>query len=141
MEDELIQILSAFGYPVIRQGSLPDGAAYPDTFFTFWNRYEDGHSFYDNDTASVTWSFDVNAYSASPSRAYDLLAQARASLKAGGWIIGTRGYDVPSDEITHIGRGMSVQYLGAPGAVPEPETPAEPEPQAEPKTTTRRRKK
>ena len=53
MEDTLIQLLESFGYPVIRQGSLPADQAYPDTFFTFWNSTEDGQSFYDNGTASV----------------------------------------------------------------------------------------
>lgn len=111
MEDILIQLLESFGYPVMRQGSLPDDQAYPDTFFTFWNSTEDGQSFYDNDTASVVYDFDVNVYSTSPDRAYSLLAAARKLLKGNGWIIATRGYDVPSDEITHVGRGMDVQYL------------------------------
>lgn len=111
MEDNLIQLLESFGYPVMRQGSLSADQAYPDTFFTFWNSTEDGHSFYDNSTASVVYDFDVNVYSTSPDTAYSLLAAARNGLKAEGWIIATRGFDVPSDEITHVGRGMIVQYL------------------------------
>lgn len=111
MEDILIQLLESFGYPVIRQGSLSDNQAYPDTFFTFWNSTEDGQSFYDNDTASVVYDFDVNIYSTKPDVAYSLLDAARKLLKGNGWIIVTRGYDVPSDEITHVGRGMMIQYL------------------------------
>ena len=111
MEDALIQLLESFGYPVMRQGSLPADQAYPDTFFTFWNSTEDGQSFYDNETACVVYDFDVNVYSSNPDVAYSLLAAARKLLKENGWIIGTRGYDVPSDEITHVGRGMDVQYL------------------------------
>lgn len=111
MEDTLIQLLESFGYPVMRQGSLSADQAYPDTFFTFWNNDEDGQSFYDNDTASVVYDFDVNVYSSNPDTAYSLLAEARKLLKTNRWIISTRGYDVPSDEITHIGRGMNVQYL------------------------------
>lgn len=111
MEDELILLLSTFGYPVMRQGSLPTTAAYPETFFTFWNSTEDGNSFYDNETASVVYDFDVNVYSSTPATAYSLLERARKLLKGNNWIIATRGYDVPSDEITHIGRGMQVQYL------------------------------
>lgn len=38
MEDDLIEILSGFGFPVFRQGSLTDTDAYPDSFFTFWKR-------------------------------------------------------------------------------------------------------
>ena len=112
MEDTLIQLLETFGYPVMRQGSLAADKAYPDTFFTFWNSTEDGQSFYDNDTASVVYDFDVNVYSRNPDVAYNLLAAARKLLKENGWITATRGYDVPSDEITHVGRGMNVQYLG-----------------------------
>lgn len=111
MEDILIQLLESFGYPVMRQGSLPADQAYPDTFFTFWNSTEDGQSFYDNDTASVVYDFDVNVYSTSPDTAYSLLTESRKLLKGNGWIIATRGFDVPSDEITHVGRGMIVQYL------------------------------
>ena len=111
MEDELIELLETFEVPVIRQGSLGPDQAYPDTFFTFWNTDETEHSAYDNRTASLDNDFDVNVYSISPSRAYSLLEQARNLLKANGWVCPSRGYDVPSDEITHIGRGMEVTFL------------------------------
>lgn len=111
MEDNLIQLLETFGVPVMRQGSLSPEQAYPDTFFTFWNSTEEGQSFYDNQTASVVYDFDVNVYSTSPETAYSLLREARALLRGNNWIIETRGFDVPSDEVTHIGRGMFVQFI------------------------------
>lgn len=111
MEDTLISLLSTLGYPVIRQGSLPSGTAYPDTFLTFWNNTEDGQSFYDNDTVSVVYDFDVNVYSSSPVLTYSVLEAARIKLRQNNFIIASRGYDVSSDEITHTGRGMQVQYL------------------------------
>ena len=111
MEDTLIQLLESLNYPVIRQGSLSPSQAYPDTFFTFWNTNEDGHRFYDNDTVSVVYQFRVSVYSSDPVLAYSALDAARRLLRQNGWIIAARGYDVPSDEITHIGRGMDVQYL------------------------------
>lgn len=111
MEDTLIGLLSTLKYPVIRQGSLAPDEAYPDTFFTFWNNDETEHSAYDNKTANVDYDFDVNVYSTEPDTAYQLLSQARKLLKENGWIIATRGYDVASDEITHIGRGMEILYL------------------------------
>ena len=111
MEDVLIEILSTLKYPVIRQGSLAPDETYPDTFFTFWNNDETEHSAYDNDTANVDYDFDVNVYSTNPDTAYQLLSQARKLLKENGWIIATRGYDVASDEITHIGRGIEILYL------------------------------
>lgn len=111
MEDELIALLSTLKYPVIRQGSLAKDEAYPDSFFTFWNDYEDGESFYDNETGSVDHAFSVNAYSNQPAVAYAMISDARALLKANGWIVTGRGYDVPSDVITHVGRGFTVNYL------------------------------
>ena len=111
MEDNLIDVLEYFSLPVIRQGSLAPDEAYPDTFFTFWNNDEEGQSFYDNETASVVYDFDVNVYSNNPQTTYDLLNNARKMLKENGWIIAERGYDVASDEITHTGRGMRVMYL------------------------------
>lgn len=111
MEDNLIELLESFTYPVVRQGSLAPDEAYPATFFTFWNNDEAGESFYDNDTALVVYDFDVNVYSNNPTTTYELLRQARKFLKQNNWIIASRGYDVASDEISHTGRGMRVLYL------------------------------
>lgn len=111
MEDNLINLLQTFGYPVFRQGSLTENEAYPDTFFTFWNNSEDGLSYYDNDVVIVDYDFSVNVYSTDPEMVYSLLAEARKLLKANGWIIVARGYDIASDEITHTGRGFEVEYL------------------------------
>jgi len=111
MVDNLIELLETFNYPVIRQGSLAPEESYPETFFTFWNNDETEHSAYDNETTSVDWTFQVNVYSIDPDLAYSLLGEARALLKSAGYVAPTRGYDVASDEITHVGRGMVVMYL------------------------------
>jgi hypothetical protein len=111
MEENLINLLQTFGYPVFRQGSLSEGEAYPDTFFTFWNNSETGQSFYDNETAIVDYDFSVNVYSTDPETVYSLIASARTLLKSNNWIIVSRGYDVGSDEITHVGRGFEIEYL------------------------------
>lgn len=111
MEDKLIELLESFNYSVFRQGSLAPDEPYPDTFFTFWNRDEADHSSYDNDTALVDWTFTVNVYSTNPDLVYSLLDQARTLLKSAGFTITDRGYDLTSDEITHVGRGMVVMYL------------------------------
>lgn len=111
MDENLITLLETFGYPVIRQGSLPPEQNYPDTFFTFWNNIQEEHSAYDNDTFNTEHSFDVNVYSCDTDKVFDLLERARILLKQNGWIITTMGYDVGSDEITHIGKGMQVTFL------------------------------
>lgn len=111
MEDNLIQLLESFGFPVIRQGSLAPNEAYPDTFFTFWNNEEAGQSYYDNQEVSATYDYDVNVYSSNPDQTYGLLDGARTLLLKNGWIVAQRGYDVASDEITHTGRGMEVIFL------------------------------
>ena len=111
MEDRLIELLTTLGYPVRRQGSLAPTEAYPDTFITFWNNSEDGEAFYDNETASVSYDYYVYVYSSNPATVYTLLESARTLLRSNGWITVQRGFDIASDEPTHTGRGMEVEYL------------------------------
>lgn len=111
MEDNLIQILEALGYPVIRQGSLSPDEEYPDSFFTFWNNDSPDHAHYDNAEYGTEWDFDVNFYSTDPEKTYKVLADARIKLKQNKWIVPGKGYDVASDEVTHTGRGMRAFYL------------------------------
>lgn len=111
MEDKLIELLETFGFPVYRQGSLADGESYDDTFFTFWNRSENEHTSHDNRTTSVLYEYDVNVYSNDTSLVYSLQRKARKLLEENDFIITSRGHDVVSDEKTHIGRGMTIQYL------------------------------
>lgn len=111
MEDNLINILESFGFPVLRQGSLTEGDKYPSDFFTFWNIDSPIHANYNNDEYGTAYAYYVNFYSNNPDNTYNILATARATLKAAGWIIPSKGYDVMSDEPTHTGRGMEVYYL------------------------------
>lgn len=110
MEDLLIEILESFGYPVRLQGSLLEDEPYPDHFFTFWNNDSAGH-FYDNDETHTTYDYSVNVYSIDPERVYSLLREAKKKLKQNNFIVSGDGYGVPSDEPTHDGRGIRVQYL------------------------------
>lgn len=111
MEDNLVEILSTFGYEVYRQGSMSDDEEYPETFFTFWNNDSPDHSHYDNSDYGTDWDFDVNVYSIDPALTYSLLTDVRTALKAAGWIVPSKGHDVASDEPTHTGRGINVFYL------------------------------
>jgi hypothetical protein len=110
MEDALTTILEGFNVPVYRQGSMSADTAYPETFITFWNNDSPDHSHYDNDEYGTDWDFNVYVYSADPSTTYSLLSDIRTELKAAGWIVPSKGFDVASDEETHTGRGIQCLY-------------------------------
>lgn len=115
MRDRLINILAEFGYPVRQQGSLSPTEPYPSSFFTIWNDETEDLSHYDNDAISYTWQFTVYFYSNSPDLVATIPLEAIDALKSTGWIINGRGYDVPSDEITHTGRAFDCIYIERPG--------------------------
>lgn len=108
MEDKLIELLEAFGYPVFRQGSLAEDEPYPNSFFTFWNNETPEGTFYDNSNHSETGYFDVNFYSTDPALVYSKLTDAKETLKRNGFTITDSGHDVASDEQSHTGRGITV---------------------------------
>lgn len=109
IEGKLISLLETFGFPVYRQGSVTE--TYPSDFFTFWETEENGNSFYDDKTVDVSYLFNIYFYSTNPLNTYNYIHQARSLLKANGWTIRDRGYDVDSGEQTHTGRGFDVAYL------------------------------
>lgn len=111
MEELLVSTLEEFNYPVIRQGSLGADTEYPETFFTFWNNSSDDGSHYDNKPINYIWDFDLNVYSNDPSLVEKLLLKAKEKLISKGFIAGGKGYDVLSDEPTHIGRGINIQII------------------------------
>lgn len=108
MKDLLINTLEPLGYPIILQGSLGRDEAYPESFFTFWNNDTEGSEFYNNEEHSYIWDFDLNFYSSDPALVNSKLIEAKTLLKAQGFIVSGKGYDVASDEPTHTGRGIHV---------------------------------
>jgi hypothetical protein len=110
MEDKIIETLESLGYPVKLQGSLLPDEPYPDSFFTFWNDSADGISFYSNNEGAILWAYSLNFYSTDPLKTNSVLLEAKALLKAAGFIVSGGGYDVPSDEPTHTGRGIGLLY-------------------------------
>lgn len=110
MEDLLISTLGALSYPVMLQGSLLPDEPYPDNFFTYWNDSADGTSFYSNTEGAILWAYSLNFYSVDPVLVNSKLLEAKALLKAAGFIVSGAGYDVASDEATHTGRGISLLY-------------------------------
>ena len=110
MEELLISMLEALGYPVRLQGSLLPDESYPDSFFTFWNDSADGTSYYSNNEGAIVWTYSVNFYSVDPVLVNTKLLEAKEILKAAGFTVSGAGYDIPSDEPTHTGRGISLLY-------------------------------
>lgn len=110
MEDLLIQTLESLGYPVRLQGSLLPDESYPDHFFTYWNDSADGTGFYSNDETAINWQYSLNFYSIDPLLVNSKLIEAKKLLKVAGFIVTGAGYDVPSDETTHTGRGITILY-------------------------------
>ena len=110
MEDLLISTLERLGYPVKLQGSILPNEPYPDHFFTYWNDSADGSSFYSNTEGAILWAYSLNFYSVNPELTQSMLLEAKERLKAEGFIVSGAGYDVPSDEATHTGRGISLLY-------------------------------
>lgn len=110
MEDLLIETLETFGFPVRLQGSFLEDEPYPDHFFTFWNNDSSSGSFYDNDEHAILYDYSVNFYSVDPELVYSKLREAKTALKTAGFIVSGDGYSVVSDEPTHDGRGMNVQF-------------------------------
>lgn len=108
MKELLIETLEPFDYPIFQQGSLSKDEPYPESFFTFWNNDTDDDSFYDNEPHQTIWNFDLNFYSVDPQLVNTQLLQAKNLLKAQGFIVTGKGYDVASDEPTHTGRGIKV---------------------------------
>jgi hypothetical protein len=107
----LIDTLSVYEYPIMLQGSMSDDAEYPPDFFTFFNNDTSDAAFYDNEETKTIWDFDLNFYSSDPSHVNSMLKQAKALLKAAGFIVNGVGYDVLSDEPTHTGRGINILYI------------------------------
>lgn len=110
IDDNLIELLETFGFPVYRQGSLAKDAPYPDTFITFWENPETTTD-YDNDTKFVIYDFNVYVYSIDPELLAATLSAARTLLKQNNFIIVSRGFDVASDEKSHTGKGFEVGYI------------------------------
>lgn len=110
-KEKIISLLESFVLPVYLQGSLAEDAPYPEAFFTFWNNSSLDNLHYDNVPVSYVWNFDVNFYSSDPLLVNTKTQEAIDLLRQNGWIISGKGFDIPSGEITHTGRGFNALYL------------------------------
>lgn len=111
VKDLLITTLASFDYPIMLQGTLSDEEDYPNSFFTFFNNDTIDDAFYDNNESQTIWDFDLNFYSNDPELVNSVLLEAKPLLKAAGFIVDGKGYNLLSDQITHTGRGINVLYI------------------------------
>lgn len=111
MDELLIETLNQIGYPVFLQGSLAPDATYPEHFFTFWNRYTQDVSFYNNKETKTLWEYELNFYSTNREYVRTKLNKAIKLLKEKNFIIDGKGHDVGSDEPTHTGRGINIVFI------------------------------
>ena len=108
MKNKLIAVLEKYGFPVMLQGTLNPGEAYPETFITFWTDNASDGAHFDNETTSFDWAFSIILYSSNPEIVNTLPATMRTDLKAAGFIPQGKGFDIPSDKPTHTGWAMDV---------------------------------
>lgn len=99
-------------YPIHLQGSLLPNEPYPESFFTFWNNGSESDEFYSNKEGQIIHYFDLNFYSSKlAGDIEDIFTSAIAALKDAGFIVSGNGFDVPSDESSHTGRGVDLIYI------------------------------
>ena len=108
---KIIDLLKTLGFPVIRQGSLPEGEQYPDSFFTYWNFDTTEERHLDNQATRIVLGYWVYFYSTDIDLTYSELERARKLLKANGFICDERGQDVASDTPSHTGRMITVYLI------------------------------
>lgn len=102
---------NAFGFPIYLQGSMSEDEKYPDDFFTFFNNDSFDANFFDDHETVTVWDFDLNFYSNDPEHVNEYLMKAKRELKKVGFTCDGAGYDLVSDEPTHTGRGININYI------------------------------
>lgn len=102
---------NAFNYECYLQGTLSDTDEFPDSFFTFFNNDTVDENFFDNSETQTIWDFDLNFYSIDPALVNSVLVQAKPLLKAVGFIVDGKGYDILSNNTNYTGRAINVLYI------------------------------
>ena len=112
--DRLIELLEEIENVdcVIRQGTLSANEKYPNLFITFWeNESDDGNHYDDFKTSTTIYDFDINVYGSNVGLVYETILKIKQKLIQNNFLVNGTGYDVASDETTHIGRGINTKYV------------------------------
>ena len=110
MKEKLIDILKTFGFPVFLQGSLNPDEDYPASFFTFWVFDAPESAHYDNNPNACDWGFWIYFYSNNPQLVESVPLQAKAALKAAGFVFDGKPIDANSDVETHTGCMLTAYF-------------------------------
>lgn len=111
MRKKLIAVLESFEIPVILQGTLAQSEEYPKLFFTFWENPSAKNGAYDNKTFATEYDFDVNCYGVDEEEVEETLQEAIKRLEEEGFLPQGEEYDIASDEVTHVGKGVNIKAI------------------------------
>lgn len=114
VKDKLISLIEPLGFvageTIFLQGTLGQDEAYPSSFFTFFNS-ETEEMYADNVVYQSIWYIELNYYSNDPTSVNTMFDTLKPILVANGFQVQGKGFDVPSDEPSHTGRGINITYI------------------------------
>lgn len=112
MRDLIKNTLLPLGYgePIL-QGSMADDEPYPESFITYQIIGSPEQDFFDGVPNGTQWRFNIFFYTSDPALLSTEPTRIYNAMKAAGFIPQGKGFDIPSDEPTHIGWQNEYIYL------------------------------
>ena len=108
---DVYNLLTSLNLPVFIQGDMPEDMPYPDTFITYlWYTSADIWRF-DNRAIATDYTVQINIYSRFPDQIDITLEKLIDTLLASGYSKSDCGRMIPSDEATHLGWTIDVNYI------------------------------
>lgn len=111
MWSKLEEVFEELQLPYSRQGSYPDDATLPTSFFTFWNADTPEDGFFDNKANCAVWVWVVYFYTKDASLIYSKLEDFITMAKEKGFVVQGRGKDIASGEPDYFGRYVQIKYV------------------------------
>lgn len=107
---KLEEVFKIVGLPYSRQGSYEEDEKLPDSFFTFWNENSEEKTFYNNKPTRCEWEWSIFFYTINPDEVYSVMDNFIKVAKENGFIISSRGRDIPTGEPNYYGRFVKIIY-------------------------------
>lgn len=111
MWEKLQEVFDLIGLPYSRQGSFSEDEKLPDSFFTFWNKSSEYEGYFSNRPTKCIWVWNVFFYTNNPELIYSQLNDFITTAKENGFIVGSQGKDLPTDEPNYFGRYVEISYI------------------------------